>query len=152
MLEEGKKAPEFTLPDGDGNMVSLTDFKGKKVVLYFYPKDNTKGCTQEACDFRDTHPEFEKIDAVVLGMSPDPVKSHKKFADKYELPFTLLADENKEVLEKYGVWKEKSMYGRKYMGVERTTIVIDEEGNIKKVFAKVKVGGHVDEVLKVVNE
>lgn len=152
MLEEGKKAPEFTLPDGDGNMVSLSDFSGKKVVLYFYPKDNTKGCTQEACDFRDTFPEFGKVNAVVLGMSPDPVKSHKKFSDKYELPFTLLADENKEVLEKYGVWKEKSMYGRKYMGVERTTVIIDETGVVKKIFPKVKVGGHVEEVLKVVNE
>lgn len=151
MLETGKKAPEFTLPDGNGNEVSLSDFKGKKVVLYFYPKDNTSGCTQEACDFRDTFPEFGKVNAVILGMSPDPVKSHKKFSDKFELPFTLLADENKEVLEAYGVWKEKSMYGKKYMGVERTTVVIDEEGIIRHVFPKVKVNGHVDEVLKVIN-
>jgi len=151
MLETGKKAPEFTLPDGNGNEVSLSDFKGKKVVLYFYPKDNTSGCTQEACDFRDTFPEFGKVNAVILGMSPDPVKSHKKFSDKFELPFTLLSDENKEVLEAYGVWKEKSMYGRKYMGVERTTVVIDEDGIILHVFPKVKVNGHVDEVLKVIN-
>jgi len=151
MLEAGKKAPEFTLPDGNGDLVSLSEFKGKKVVLYFYPKDNTSGCTQEACDFRDTFPEFGKVNAVILGMSPDPVKSHKKFSDKFELPFTLLADENKEVLEAYGVWKEKSMYGKKYMGVERTTVVIDEDGIILHVFPKVKVKGHVDEVLKVIN-
>ena len=149
MLEEGKKAPAFTLPDSDGKKVSLKDFAGKKVVLYFYPKDMTSGCTQEACDFRDSFPHFEKLDAVVLGVSVDPVKMHKKFSDKYELPFTLLSDENKEVVEKYGVWKEKSMYGRKYMGIERTTVVIDENGKIIKIFPKVKVNGHVEEVLAV---
>ncbi len=152
MLEEGKKAPAITLPDSDGNKVSLKDFLGKNVVLYFYPKDMTSGCTTEACDFRDVTPEFEKLDAVILGVSPDPVKSHKKFSDKYELPFTLLADEDKKIVEKYGVWKEKSMYGRKYMGVERTTFVIDPKGKIVKIFPKVKVKGHVEAVKKVLEE
>lgn len=152
MLEEGKKAPAFSLPNADGKKVALKDFKGRKVVLYFYPKDMTSGCTQEACDFRDAQPDFSKIDAVVLGVSPDPVKSHRKFADKHELPFEILSDENKEVVEKYGVWKEKSMYGRKYMGVERTTFVIDENGKIIKIFPKVKVKGHVEEVLQAIKE
>lgn len=148
MLKEGSKAPAFTLPNEKGKKVSLKDFEGKKVVLYFYPKDMTSGCTKEACDFRDAHPDFKKIKAVVLGVSPDSIESHKKFAEKYELPFTLLSDENKKVLEKYGVWKEKSMYGKKYMGVERTTVIIDEKGKIQKIFPKVKVNGHVDEVLE----
>lgn len=152
MLEEGKKAPAFTLPNADEKKVSLKDFNGKKIVLYFYPKDMTSGCTQEACDFRDAFPDFSKVNAVVLGVSPDPVKSHKKFADKHELPFELLSDENKEVVEKYGVWKEKSMYGKKYMGVERTTVIIDENGKVKKIFPKVKVNGHVEEVLQVIKE
>lgn len=150
MLTEGKKAPKFSLPDSNGVKVSLDDYKGWKVILYFYPKDMTSGCTKEACDFRDQFPNFKKIKTVVLGVSPDSVTSHKKFADKYDLPFTLLSDEKKEVVEKYGVWKEKSMYGRKYMGVERTTFVIDEEGKIMKVFPKVKVNGHVEEVIKVI--
>lgn len=148
MLKEGSKAPAFTLPNEKGKKVSLKDFEGKKVVLYFYPKDMTSGCTKEACDFRDAHPDFKKIKAVVLGVSPDSIESHKKFAEKYELPFTLLSDENKKVLEKYGVWKEKSMYGKKYMGVERTTVIIDEKGKIQKIFPKVKVNGHVEEVLE----
>ena len=152
MLEEGKKGPAFTLPNADGKKVSLKDFNGQKIVLYFYPKDMTSGCTQEACDFRDAFPDFSKVNAVVLGVSPDPVKSHKKFADKYELPFELLSDENKEVVEKYGVWKEKSMYGKKYMGVERTTVIIDENGKVKKIFPKVKVNGHVEEVLQAIKE
>lgn len=152
MLEEGKKAPAFSLPNTDGKKVSLKDFAGKKVVLYFYPKDMTSGCTQEACDFRDSMPDFSKIDAVILGVSPDPVKMHRKFADKHELPFELLSDENKEVLEKYGVWKEKSMYGKKYMGVERTTVIIDENGKVKKIFPKVKVNGHVEAVLQSLKE
>lgn len=147
MLKEGSKAPAFTLPNEKGKKISLKDFEGKKVVLYFYPKDMTSGCTKEACDFRDAHPDFKKIKAVVLGVSPDSIDSHKKFAEKYELPFTLLSDENKKVLEKYGVWKEKSMYGRKYMGVERTTVIIDEKGKVQKIFPKVKVNGHVEEVL-----
>ncbi len=148
MIKEGNKAPTFTLPDGTGKKISLENFLGRKVVLYFYPKDMTSGCTKEACDFRDTHPDFKKLKAVVLGVSPDSIDSHKKFSDKYALPFTLLSDENKKVLEKYGVWKEKSMYGRKYMGVERTTVIIDEKGTIRKIFPKVKVNGHVEEVLK----
>ncbi|MCF8242127.1 MAG: thioredoxin-dependent thiol peroxidase [Melioribacteraceae bacterium] len=148
MLAEGKKAPVFTLPNDEGKKISLKDFLGKKVVLYFYPKDNTSGCTQEACDFRDALPGFGKIKAVVLGVSPDSVESHKKFKEKYELPFQLLSDTKKVVLEKYGVWKEKSMYGRKYMGVERTTVVIDENGKIAKIFRKVKVKGHVEQVLE----
>jgi len=150
MIEEGKKAPAFTLPDSDGNKVSLKDFKGKKVVLYFYPKDNTSGCTKEACSFRDNMPDFKKLDAVIIGVSPDSQKSHQKFRDKYELTFTLLSDEDKTVLEKYGVWQEKKMYGKTYMGVVRTTYVIDENGKIMKVFPKVKVDGHTEEVLKVI--
>ena len=149
MIEENKKAPQFTLPDQNGNKVSLKDFVGKKVVLYFYPKDNTPGCTKEACDFRDSIEDFKKIKTIVLGVSPDSVESHKKFAEKYDLPFPLLSDPDKKVLQKYGVWKEKSMYGRKYMGVERTTVVIDEKGKILKIFPRVKVKGHVDEVKKV---
>ncbi len=151
MLEAGKKAPAFTLPDANGNKVSLKDFLGKKVVLYFYPKDNTSGCTKEACDFRDAMPDFSKIDAVVLGVSPDSPESHQKFIAKNNLNFTLLSDTDKKVLQKYGVWKEKSMYGRKYMGVERTTVIIDEKGRVVKIFPKVKVKGHVEQVLKVLN-
>ncbi|RMD49124.1 MAG: thioredoxin-dependent thiol peroxidase [Ignavibacteria bacterium] len=149
MIKEGNKAPAFTLPDDKGEKVSLKDFLGKKVVLYFYPKDNTSGCTKEACDFRDNMPELGKLNAVVLGVSPDSVESHQKFKAKHDLPFTLLSDTEKKVLEKYGVWQEKSMYGRKYMGVVRTTVVIDEEGRIVKIFPKVKVNGHVEEVKKV---
>jgi len=146
MIEVGKKAPAFKLKDQSGNTVELKNFLGNKVILYFYPKDNTSGCTQEACDFRDSIKAFGSLDAVILGVSPDSAISHKKFADKYELKFSLLADENKEVLEKYGVWKEKSMYGRKYMGVERTTIVIDESGKILSIYSKVKVSGHIAEL------
>lgn len=149
MLQEGKKTPKFTLFDSNGVRISLDDFKGWKVVLYFYPKDMTSGCTKEACDFRDEFPDFKKIKTAVIGISPDSVESHKKFSDKYKLPFILLSDEKKSVVEKYGVWKEKSMYGKKYMGVERTTFVIDENGIIKKIFPKVKVDGHVEEVKKV---
>lgn len=149
MLKIGSKAPSFSLPSTDGKKLSLKDFKGKKVVLYFYPKDMTSGCTQEACDFRDSFPNFKKLKSVVIGISPDSIESHKKFMDKYELPFILLSDEKKEVLSKYGVWKEKSMYGKKYMGVERTTVVIDEDGKIFKVFEKVKVPGHVEEVIRI---
>jgi peroxiredoxin Q/BCP len=152
MLKIGDKAPTFTLLDKNYQNVSLKDFKGKKVVLYFYPKDMTSGCTQEACDFRDAFPAFNKLKAVVLGISADSAASHNKFADKYELPFTLLSDENKEVVEKYGVWKEKSMYGKKYMGIERTTFLIDGKGIIKNIFPKVKVAGHVEEVMKALGE
>lgn len=152
MLKAGDKVPNFKLNDQTCKKISLSDFKGKKVVLYFYPKDNTSGCTKEACNFRDTFPKFNKVDAVILGMSPDSVESHKKFIEKYNLPFTLLSNEDKDVLEKYGVWKEKSMYGRKYMGVERTTFIIDEKGVIKKIFPKVKVENHHNEVLEALKD
>ncbi len=152
MLEVGKKAPDFSLLNQDEKKISLKNYLGQKVVLYFYPKDDTSGCTKEACSFSDDLPKFNKIDAVILGVSPDSVKSHKKFSEKYKLKFDLLADEEKLVLEKYGVWKEKSMYGRKYMGVERTTFIIDEKGKIKKIFNKVKVDGHNKEVLEALKD
>ena len=152
MVEVGKKAPAFSLPDADGKKRSLKEFLGKKVILYFYPKDNTPGCTTEACDFRDSFPKFKNDDAVVLGMSPDSPQSHTKFAGKFELPFILLSDEKKEVLQKYDVWKEKSMYGRKYMGVVRTTMIIDEKGIVRKIYPKVKVTRHVEEVYKDLKE
>jgi thioredoxin-dependent peroxiredoxin len=147
MLKEGEKAPLFTLPTGDGKILSLKDLRGKNVVLYFYPKDNTSGCTKEACSFQENLSALKKKGAVVLGISADSVASHGKFAAKYDLGFPLLSDEKKEVLKAYGVWKEKSMYGRKYMGIERTTVLIDVEGRISKVFSKVKVDGHTEEVL-----
>lgn len=147
MLTEGKKAPSFKLKDQNGEVVSSDSLKGKNVVLYFYPKDDTPGCTIEACNFRDEFPKFKKIDAVILGVSPDSVESHKKFAAKFKLPFSLLSDEKKEVCEKYGVWQEKSLYGKKYMGVVRTTVIIDKEGKVKKIFPKVKVEGHNEEVM-----
>lgn len=152
MLEEGMKAPAFSLFNQDGNKVSLKDISGKKIVLYFYPKDDTSGCTKEACSFRDAFPKFKKSDAIILGVSPDSVKSHKKFAEKYDLNFDLLADEDKKVVQLYNVWKEKSMYGKKYMGVERTTFIIDEKGKIKKIFSKVKVDGHEKEVLEALKD
>ncbi len=152
MLEIGKKAPQFTLPDTFGNKTALKDFLGKKVVLYFYPKDNTSGCTMEANDFKANLKKFEKLNAVVIGVSKDSQKSHRKFVEKYELPFTLLSDEETKVIQKYGVWKEKSMYGRKYMGVERSTFIIDEKGKLIKIYPKVKVKGHVDEVLNFLKE
>ena len=152
MIEEGKKAPAFKLKDQNGKTISLNDFNGQNVVLYFYPKDDTSGCTKEACNFRDDLPKFGKLDAVILGVSPDSVESHKKFASKYKLPFTLLSDEEKNVIKKYDVWKEKSMYGRKYMGVERSTFIIDKKGKIKKIFRKVKVDKHNDEVMNAIKE
>jgi thioredoxin-dependent peroxiredoxin len=152
MIEEGKKAPAFKLINQDGDIVSLSDFSGKNVVLYFYPKDDTSGCTKEACNFRDELPKFGKLNAVILGVSPDSVESHKKFIAKYNLPFTLLSDEKKEAIEKYDVWKEKSMYGRKYMGVERSTFIIDKNGKIGKIFRKVKVDNHNEEVMNAIKE
>jgi len=150
-LDIGDKAPDFTLPtDGDGS-ISLGKLKGKRVVLYFYPKDDTSGCTAEACAFRDMFPRFKKMDAVVIGISRDSVTSHDKFKKKYELPFTLASDAEGKVTEKYGVWVEKSMYGRKYMGIERATFLVDEKGKITQIWHKVKVPGHADEVLKAVN-
>ena len=147
MLEIGDIAPDFTLPtDGSGEL-TLSSIRGQQVVLYFYPKDDTSGCTKEACDFREKIQEFEKAGVVVLGLSPDSVQRHNKFKAKYDLPFSLIADEEKVALEAYGVWVEKSMYGRKYMGVERSTFLIDAEGRIKASWRKVKVPGHVDAVL-----
>ncbi|KHJ38508.1 putative peroxiredoxin bcp [Pedobacter glucosidilyticus] len=136
-LKQGDKAPEFTSKDQHGNTVSLSDFIGKKVVLYFYPKDNTPGCTAEACDFRDNYQSLKAKGFEILGVSTDDEKSHKKFVDKFELPFTLLADTEKDIVEKYGVWVEKSMYGKKYMGTDRKTFVIDENGTIQAIISKV---------------
>ena len=144
----GQAAPDFTLPASTGENLTLSQFKGQNVVLYFYPKDDTPGCTTEACGFRDLHAAFAETNTVILGVSPDPVKKHEKFISKYELPFILLADEEHAVCELYGVWKEKNMYGKKYWGVERTTFLIDKDGNIAKVYPKVKVAGHVDKVLE----
>ena len=149
-VQVGKKAPEFKLPGSNGEDVSLAGLKGKTVVLYFYPKDDTPGCTREACDFRDAARKYATAKAVVLGVSPDSLKSHDKFITKFDLPFTLLSDADHAVAEKYGVWVEKSMYGRNYMGIERSTFVIDPTGKVKAVFRKVKVDGHVDEVLAAV--
>ena len=148
MLRAGDKAPDFTSIDDSGQKISLKDFRGKKVVLYFYPKDNTSGCTKEACDFRDNFKALQKQGAVLLGVSPDSEKSHTNFKSKFDLPFPLVVDEDKKISDAYGVWQQKSMYGRKYMGVVRTTFVIDEKGKITRVFEKVKVNGHVGEVLQ----
>jgi Peroxiredoxin len=148
MLNPGDKAPYFELPDQDGNKVKLTDYAGKNLVLYFYPKDDTSGCTKEACSFRDNLPSFEGINAAVVGVSPDPVKSHRKFADKHSLNFTLLSDENKDMLTEYGVWKEMTRCGKQFMGVERTTYLIDDKGVIKQIFNKVKVDGHTAQFRK----
>jgi peroxiredoxin Q/BCP len=150
MLSEGQLAPDFTLNDQDGRPVTLSQFRGSAVVLYFYPKDATPGCTTEACDFRDAEPDFSKLNAVVLGISPDTSDSHRKFVDRQSLNFTLLADPEKTVIEAYGVWQEKSMYGRTSMGVVRTTFVIDGKGVIRMVFRKVKVAGHVAQVLEAI--
>ncbi len=147
-LEEGKQAPDFSLPSSEGRKISLKDFKGKKsVVLYFYPKDDTPGCTKEACGFRDTIKEFEARDTVILGVSLDEESSHKKFIQKYSLPFTLLSDVDNTMSTAYGVYKEKNMYGKTYWGIERTTFVIDKAGRIAKIFPKVKVDNHINEVL-----
>ena len=150
-LAVGAKAPDFSLPAGDGSTVSLKALKGKTVILYFYPKDNTSGCTKEACDFRDNIKLITRKGGVVIGVSADSAGSHRKFAEKFDLPFPLASDEKKEVLKKYGVWKEKSMYGRKFMGIERTTFVIDGNGVITHMFPKVKVGGHVEELLSLLD-
>lgn len=146
-LKIGDNAPSFSLLDDSGSKVSLSALKGKKLVLYFYPKDDTSGCTKEACSFRDSIKVFEKNNTVVIGVSKDNIASHQKFKKKYDLPFTLLSDESTEMLSQYGVWKEKSMYGKKYMGIERTTFIIDEKGKIMEIFNKVKVDGHTEEVL-----
>ena len=148
MLKVGSKAPDFSALTDSGEKIKLKDLQGKTVVLYFYPKDNTSGCAKEACDFRDSSAQFKKKNTVVLGVSPDSVKSHEKFKTKFELPFPLLADEDHTIAEKYGVWKEKSMYGRKYMGIERSTFVIDGDGKIAAIYPKVSVTGHVAAVLE----
>ena len=150
MLQEGDMAPDFTLPASNGEQVSLSDFRGKKhVVLYFYPKDNTPGCTAEACDFRDRAGDFSELDTVILGVSLDDLKSHEKFIRKYNLPFLLLADTEAEVSKKYGVYKEKNMFGKRSGGFERSTFIIDKEGRLAKIYRKVKVDGHVQEALAV---
>lgn len=148
MLKEGDRAPDFTALDSSGQKISLKDFKGKDVVLYFFPKANTPGCTMETCDFRDHHSAIRKKGAVVLGMSADSPKAQSNFAGKYDVSFPLLCDEDKQILKAYGVWKEKSLYGRKFMGIERTTVVIGKDGKIRKIFPKVKVKGHVEAVLQ----
>ena len=146
MVSAGKSAPAFTLDTDTGERLSLRALKGKPVVLYFYPKDDTPGCTVEACEFRDAFPRFKGTKAVILGISPDSVASHQKFKQKFDLPFTLLADPDHAIAEKYGVWQKKSMYGRSYMGIARTTFVIDQDGKVAKVFEKVKPKGHAEEV------
>ena len=148
MLEIGTKAPDFTLPDQDGNPVSLHDFLGKKVVLYFYPRDNTAGCTKQACAFAEKHPDFQALDAVVIGISKDTVASHRKFADKYALPFLLLADPELGVLQSYGVWQEKKLYGKVSMGVVRSTYLIDETGIIRAALPKVKPDANAQQMLE----
>ncbi len=148
MLNEGDIAPDFTVNDQDENSVKLSTYKGKKVVLYFYPRDMTPGCTKQACSLRDGISDLKKNNIEVLGVSTDDEKKHQKFIDKHELPFTLLADTEHEVSEAYGVWVEKNMYGKKYMGIKRTTFLIDEKGKIVKIFKKVKVSEHADEVLE----
>jgi thioredoxin-dependent peroxiredoxin len=146
-LTEGAKAPAISSTTDAGEPFTLASLKGKNVVLYFYPKADTPGCTKEACEFRDTSKKFSKENTVIVGVSPDKSTAQAKFKQKFDLPFTLLADEEHKVAEDYGVWKEKSMYGKTYMGIERTTFVIDTKGVIKKIFPKVKVEGHVEEVL-----
>jgi peroxiredoxin Q/BCP len=146
-LKEGDTAPEIALDTDSGASFALSSLKGKNVVLYFYPKADTPGCTKESCEFRDTSKKFTKANTVIVGISPDPTKAQAKFKEKFDLPFVLLADVDHKACEDYDVWKEKSMYGKKYMGVERTTFVIDPKGKIKKIFPKVKVDGHAEEVL-----
>lgn len=150
MLEVGTKAPQFNLLNQDGKEVSLSDFKGKKVILYFYSKDNTAGCTKQACGFSERYPDFLEKGAEIIGVSKDSVESHRKFADKYNLTFTLLSDAEKRVIEAYDVWKEKNMYGKKTMGVVRTTYLIDEEGIITKAFAKVNATKNPEDMLEII--
>ncbi|MEG0366327.1 MAG: thioredoxin-dependent thiol peroxidase [Coprobacillus sp.] len=149
MLKSGTKAPEVNLPNQDGQMISLSDYRGKKVILYFYPKDNTPGCTKQACNFAENYPHFLEKDAVVIGISKDSVASHKKFVEKYHLPFTLLSDTELNVIQAYDVWKEKSMYGKTFLGIERTTYLINEEGIIEKAFGKVNAA---DNPIQMLNE
>ena len=152
MLKTGMIAPDFTLPDQNGNEFTLSSYRGKKVILYFYPKDNTAGCTKQACGFAERHPAFFEKGAVILGVSKDTVASHKKFEEKYNLPYTLLSDTEKEVIQAYDVWKEKTMYGKKVMGVVRTTYLIDEDGVIVKAMDKVKAADNPQEMLDLLDE
>jgi thioredoxin-dependent peroxiredoxin len=147
VLKPGDPAPDFELPADDGSTVRLSQLRGRRVVLFFYPKDDTPGCTTEACEFRDASPAYEEKNAVILGVSPDSVARHVKFRDKYDLPFRLLADQDHRVAEQYGVWRRKSFMGRMFLGVERTTFLIDEEGRIAEVYEKVKARGHAGDVL-----
>jgi peroxiredoxin Q/BCP len=149
VIEEGKPAPDFELPSDSGENIKLSDLRGKQVVVYFYPKDDTPGCTTQACGIRDAYGEFEREGAVVLGISPDDESSHGKFKDKYNLPFTLLADEGHHVADEYGAWGEKSYAGRKYQGIQRSTVVVAEDGTVKKVMRNVKPATHADDVLAV---
>ncbi|PAV28155.1 thioredoxin-dependent thiol peroxidase [Virgibacillus profundi] len=151
-VEVGQQVADFTLPSQNGEKVSLSDFKGKHVVLYFYPKDMTPGCTTEACDFRDNHEKFGELDAVIIGVSPDPVEQHQKFIDKHDLPFLLLADEDHKLAEDFEVWKLKNNFGKEYYGIERSTFIIDKEGKLQKEFRKVSVKGHVEEALEYIRE
>lgn len=151
MLETGIKAPDFTLLNQDGESVTLSQYLGKKIILYFYPKDNTPGCTKQACEFAQLYPDFHEKGAVILGVSKDSVKSHKKFQEKYQLPFTLLSDPELQVIQAYDVWKEKNMYGKKVMGVVRTTYLINEEGIIEKAYTKVKAAQNPEDMLEVLN-
>ncbi|MDA3129906.1 thioredoxin-dependent thiol peroxidase [Aliibacillus thermotolerans] len=148
----GEKAPDFTLPASNGKNISLSDYKGKKVVLYFYPKDMTPGCTTQACDFRDYMKEFEEVNTVILGVSPDPLDKHEKFIEKHGLPFPLLSDEEKEVAKMYGVWQLKKNFGKEYMGIVRSTFLIDEDGTLVKEWRKVRVKNHVADTLAYIKE
>lgn len=151
MLKEGKKAPDFSAVDQNGKKIKLSSFRGKKnIVLYFYPKDMTPGCTTEACDFRDQFKKFKNTE--ILGVSIDSPERHQKFIEKYDLPFTLISDEDQKVVNKYGVWQEKKLYGKKFMGIVRSTFIIDKSGVVRKIYPKVKVKGHIDEVLEVLKE
>jgi len=149
MLIEGQKAPAFSLPDSQGKFHKLSDYKGRKVVLYFYPKDDTPGCTKEACSFRDDFAKYSAKNAVIIGISADKADSHTKFKEKFGLPFILLSDTDKKVIKDYGAWQEKSMYGKKFMGIQRTTFIIDENRKIIKIFPKVSVDGHSYEILSI---
>ncbi|MET1248786.1 thioredoxin-dependent thiol peroxidase [Sporolactobacillus sp. STCC-11] len=152
MLEAGTKAPDFTLKETEGTEVTLSDYKGKNVILYFYPKDMTPGCTTEACDFRDQNSRFEELNTVVLGISPDPIEKHRKFTEKHTIPFTLLSDPDHKIAEAYGSWQMKNMFGKKAMGIVRSTFIIDKEGTIVQMWPKVKVAGHVDDVYQYIQE
>ena len=152
MLKEGNKAPSFNMPTNRGENASLTKLKGQKIVLYFYPRDDTPGCTKEACGFRDDLSKYKRAGAVVIGVSRDSVESHEKFVKKFDLNFMLASDKDGDVCEKYGAWRLKNMYGKEYFGIGRSTFLIDTKGKINKIWPKVKVDGHVDEVLKAVKE